>query len=262
MNKAVDSPPSTAPRVLLIQPRWMSAFQAGRSVQVWREMYPHAAFTLLAPMQNEAGWSDVVLWILPSRNWRALLGFLWRLRREHFEKVVVLTDAAQGDIAYGEAKFWALMARTRQREFNREPLTFGREIKAKRRLLILHAARLLARVFANLSQRKASSKSDLKSARTFVYLQYARQQHGAVPGRVLLRGTVWDEETARRCGWEIMQDGVANLALIQGRATLGVEAKLICYCGFDEAFIAERWRIVEEREAFFEDARDRWLVRG
>ena len=260
-----------AEKILLIAPRWMPSAVMQQKVQLWHGKFPRAHFTLLsaAPLEN----SILNHLFLPPLQKREMLSFALHLRRTRFRYAVVLSDNSRGDVGYGEAKFWAFAANARRREFEDKPLTLPREAKAKRKVALVWAARL-----ATLPQhgRAAPRRAEtivpaqmLNSARTFVYLQHAAHQHGLEPGRVVLAGPDWDEETAWRCGWQVTQEkSDAHLLLIGGTDDKNLSDStmqsicLICLSGLKELVQPlGRLREVENHAAFFDEtARDVWLV--
>lgn len=249
-------------KILLIAPRWLPESVARQHLESWRAKQPHAQFILLTHDEN------LPIWTLPPLEPRALLHFARRLRRQRFRRAVVLTDAARGDVGYGEAKLWAFISNARRREFNGKPLTLGREAKAKRPVAAIFGAHLLATLCEILKVARRDetvvSPELLSSARTFAYLQHAIHQHSAVPGRVLLIGTKWNENTSRRCGWEVadrVDNSKVNLVLADDEKAIVLKSALLCLSEIENAPSISIRKIIETRPAFFDEtAHDIWLV--
>jgi hypothetical protein len=260
-----------AEKILLIQPRWMTQAMAQQQIEFWREKFPRAQLTLLAATPLEqAGKGNITQWALPPLQKGAMLRFARHLRRTRFRYAVVLSDNARGDVGYGEAKFWAFVANARWREFDGSSLTWRREAKAKRKvalILTVHGIEALCGLL-KVPVRPDSTVSPvlLNNARTFVYLQHAVHQHGVTPGLVLFIGERWDEDTARRCGWQVAQENSEiHLALIDGWRENEISGRancLCCFCGVTHSVsLPEGAREIENREAFFDNgAQDIWLV--
>lgn len=245
-----------------------------QKVQTVREKYPRAAITLLAkePIEN----ANARTWILPPFEKRELVNFARKLRRVRFRRAIILTDSGHGDVGYGEAKFWAFVANARWREFEGKPFTMWREAKAKKKVALILAVHGIE---ATCELLHVPQRLDLegdeqeewhrawREARTFVYLQHAMHQHGAAPGRVLLRGENWSEKSARRCGWEVATESSSFSLMLshknEPQDTNLAGAELICFCDQKSPFrAAENWHEIENRAAFFdENTRDIWLVR-
>lgn len=265
-------------KILLIQPRWMTQAMAQQKIKLWRKKFPCAQMTLLAGVpleQPEQEESNFTCWLLPPLQKGAMMRFARHLRRTRFQYAVVLCDNARGDVGYGEAKFWAFVARARRREFDGNLLTLLREARAKRKVALVfsvHVAVMLCQLL-KVPRRAASVVPPelLKCARTFVYLQHARHQHGLEPGRVFFDGANWDEATARRCGWPVVkQKNEALLWLVEGlcddKISPGSANKLICISGVSrfsqwDSQLVPVLREIEKKASFFEEeACDIWLV--
>ncbi|HEY0074306.1 MAG TPA: hypothetical protein VGB77_09400 [Abditibacteriaceae bacterium] len=277
-----------AEKVLLIQPRWMMGAMAQQQIEFWREKFPRAQLTLLAatPLeQAEKGnlTNQLTHRALPPLQKRPVMRFLHQLRRTRFRYVVVLSDNARGDVGYGEAKFWAFVANARRREFEGKPLTLMREAKAKRKVALVwaavRAARLATRPYdfmhAPLRPETMVPPQLMNSARTFVYLQHARHEHGLEAGCVFLYGASWDAEAAQRCGWKPSEGRLAkepvdlfltdSHSIGKSNPPLSPSIKpggLNCYSNLETKTIYPESAVqeVENRPAFFDEtARDIWL---
>ena len=257
-----------AEKILLIAPRWMTQAMTRQKIEFYSEKYPRAKFILLAsaPLENAA----ISTLILPPLEPQKIAQFARKLRRIRFRRAVVLSDVGRGDVGYGEAKFWAFLSNARWRAWGGEPLKISSELKAKRKVTLIFGAHILAMACEILKVPRRTAvlvRHELwNSARTFVYLQHAMHQHGAAPGRVLLIGERWDEDTARRCGWQIATEktgatlGLCEKSVVEKANFLN--ADLLCYAGVAADFQhPETARQVENRAAFFDEtARDIWLV--
>lgn len=261
-------------RLLVIVPRWMKGGEATRALAQNRARFPTARRVILAEssLENLAQDGEKLL-ILPPPNargvWRQWLSAARDLRRRRFDKAVILLGA-RGEVGYGEAKFWALIANARRRAFGDEKLTLRREAQAKRHMASVLAARGLVALLDAIAPRGnvLYQSAAWRSARTFVYLRHAEHQYHLEPGRVLLSGAMWDEAAACRCGWQVSETAAPRLILCDARSNSHdcwdadlAPGGILVLCEARNAQVAPGWQISEERAPFFQhtNARDLWL---
>lgn len=195
----------SAPRLLLIKPRWMTRRSLDTRLATLRKEHPDAQITLLADAQPD---NQALEWVPLPDLWRdprpLILKTVRQLRHVRYHQALILTDDHGGDLGSRELRFWAFAARAGERR-----VEGGEPLRLLDPAILRVLAATVVRRFLTLRGRGAAPPARPSAARrealleTSLYLNLSAR-HLPQPGRYLEVGcgAGWGLESAARHGWQ------------------------------------------------------------
>lgn len=214
------------PHLLLIKPRWMSRQVLSTRVEHVRNADPGAALHLLSeapPDVKDLTWIELPdLWRAPRKE---VLRTAATIRRRRYDRVLILTDPHGGDLGGRELRFWAFVARAREKSFeDGQPIRFFDSTLARLLAGALIRSTLRLAAFVSPARKRPNCCRRQSLLETRLYLSAYCNRFGEVGGRYLdiECGSGYRLEAASRQGWTVLGASSSDVQVGKCRA-LGLD---------------------------------------